>query len=556
VELSHGEAIVIGCSSFAFQYLWRTRERRELIKVVFNITNAAISIALADQLFDSVWLHAWKLEFPLFLALTVCSYFLVNTGSIAIVIALTQSKSVIRVWLDCYFWSFPYYLIGSSIIAVYRYVNIVAGWQAFVLVFPVVFVIYSAYRSYLAKLEAEKRHADLKSQFLANMSHEIRTPMNGVLGMTSLLLQTRLDLEQREYADSIRISAEALLSVVNDVLDFSKVEAGKIDLESVPVDLRSVVERTRETIAPEVVRKKLTMAVSIDDRLPARLMGDAGRLRQILLNLVGNAVKFTDRGTVTVRVYPCTDIPSHIRFDVIDTGIGISLEDTCRLFEPFSQLDGSSTRKHGGTGLGLSISKRLVELMGGDIGVTSQVGVGSTFWFAIPLTPAPQESPASESQLDSNLASVRPAVAASILVAEDNSVNQRLIVRILEKLGYTVDSVSNGKEALEAVARKSYSAILMDCQMPVMDGYIATQAIRQTERSTRTPIIALTASAMQGDEEKCRDAGMDDYLAKPVDAKRLAGTLQRWLPDPAQATGTSQPIPNILETPTLTGFVQ
>ena len=247
--------MVVGTSSFGFQYLWRTKEHRQTIKVLFNVTNAAISIAVAERLLHAKWLLRWHLEFFLVLALVACTYFLANTGSIAIVVALSRAKSIHRVWFDGYFWSFPYYLIGASIAAIYNYLNQLVGWQVWILICPVVFVIYSAYRSYLGKLEAERRHTELKSQFLANMSHEVRTPMNGVLGMTSLLLQTPLNLEQREYAESIRISAEALLSVVNDILDFAKIEAGKLDLEGIPVDLRSLIERTRETVGLEAAQR-------------------------------------------------------------------------------------------------------------------------------------------------------------------------------------------------------------------------------------------------------------------------------------------------------------
>jgi signal transduction histidine kinase/CheY-like chemotaxis protein len=529
VELTEGETLVIACSSFALQYLWRTRERRDWIKVVFNITNAAVSVEAASYLFHAPWMSGWRLEFPLLLALAVCAYFVVNTGSIAIVIGLSQGRPVRRVWMDCYFWSFPYYLVGASIVAVYSFVNRMVGWQAWVLVLPVVYFIYSAYRSYLGKLESERRHAELKSQFLANMSHEVRTPMNGVLGMTNLLLQTPLNQEQREYAESIRISAEALLAVVNDILDFSKVEAGKLDMESAPVELEALVQRSRETVAPEAARKGLRLVVSIDQNLPSHIQSDPGRLRQILLNLLSNAIKFTDHGTVSVRVFGVSGGRTLIRFEVSDTGVGIKAEDVGRLFQPFSQVDGSPARKHGGTGLGLSISKKLVSLMGGDIGVNSEFGLGSTFWFTIPLVPAqPAAAPAEACRAPLPEAAPAPG-ACRILVAEDNAVNQRVIVRLLQKLGYEADAVSNGAEAVDAFRQHPYAAVLMDCQMPFLDGYAATRRIREGERGTRTPIIALTASAMHGDEERCRAAGMDDYLSKPVDASRLSASLARYL---------------------------
>ncbi|MFN0172641.1 MAG: ATP-binding protein [Bryobacteraceae bacterium] len=525
VELSVGETLVIGSSSFAFQYLWRTREHRQGIKIVFNIANAAMSIAVAEKVFHSGWLRGWNLELPLILAVTACTYFLANTASIAIVVGLTQAKSIRRVWLDCYFWSFPYYLIGASIVAVHSYVNRAIGWQAWVLVLPAVAVIYSAYRSYLEKLEAEKRHTELKSQFLANMSHEIRTPMNGVLGMTSLMMQTRLTAEQREYAEAIQTSAEALLAVVNDILDFSKVEAGKLDIDKAPFDLRPVVERTVATLAPEARKKGLELTVTWDEGIPARVEGDSNRLRQILLNLVSNSVKFTEHGSVSLRVFGRGGHAAEVHFEVKDTGIGIRAEDQGRLFQPFSQVDGSSTRKFGGTGLGLSICKRLVTLMGGEIGMTSAPGEGSTFSFWLPLKPVASEPPPAPTLPSPAL--LENKVSVRILVAEDNAVNQRVIVRLLEKLGYHPDAVSNGREAVEAIQCREYATVLMDCQMPEMDGYEATRLIRRNERH-HVPIIALTASAMKGDEERCREAGMDDYLSKPVDPARLAAALTKW----------------------------
>jgi signal transduction histidine kinase/CheY-like chemotaxis protein len=379
----------------------------------------------------------------------------------------------------------------------------------------------------LAKDKAEEM-SQAKGEFLANMSHEIRTPMNGVIGTLQLLSDTKLGAAQQEYVDTAHKSAHSLLTILNDILDLSKIEAGKLNIELIPLDIREIVSELITLHSMTAEEKVIRLYADIDEQLPQVLIGDPTRIRQILANLISNALKFTEKGHVLVKisVVSSDDNNADIRMAVEDTGVGIREEIKDRLFNEFTQADGSTTRKYGGTGLGLAIVKQLVEMMHGQFGVESVPGEGSTFWFRVTLGVSAEQTIKQpfehELELTGNL-------SGHVLLVEDNPINQMVAQKMLEKIGIKATLAADGQEALDMLEQDEFDAVLMDCQMPVMDGYEATRRIREQDALLKLPVIAMTANVMEGDREKCIEAGMNDYIGKPFVEMDLKKTLARWI---------------------------
>lgn len=370
---------------------------------------------------------------------------------------------------------------------------------------------------------------EARGKFLAMMSHEIRTPLHGILGMTSVLLEGTLSDEQRTQLETIHRCGSSLLTLLNDVLDFSKIEAGRMQLESIPYAPRRLVAECLDVLACAAAEGATQLRSTIGDDVPARLMGDPTRVRQVLLNLVSNALKFARGGVVTVRVERSE---GRVRFSVHDTGIGLTAQALAKIFQPFVQAESSTARHFGGTGLGLAICKRLVDAMGGEINAESAPGCGSTFWFTLPIVLAPETAQPDMAPTEPSLVK-KSQTPLRVLVAEDNTVNQRVVSLLLTRHGHQVCVVKDGKEALDALATASYDVVLMDCEMPVLDGYTATRLLRQREvDGHRTRVVALTANAFEEDRRRALAAGMDAWLSKPFHQEELLRVLTSTLPPP------------------------
>lgn len=405
--------------------------------------------------------------------------------------------------------------------------------------------------------DAALESAQEKANFLANMSHEIRTPLNGIIGITDFISNTNLSDEQQSYVETLKTSANLLLNIVNDILDFSKIEAGRLELEEADFDLRQIIAETIKLFIPQAFKKKNKLEFEIEETVETNLCGDSSRLRQILHNLLSNAIKFTEEGKVELKVL--REKEDYLRFEISDTGIGIEKSKIEKIFQPFAQADASTTRKFGGTGLGLAISRQLVNLMNGEIGVESEIGKGSKFWFTAKLIRG--KNPITK-EIQKKINSSIKIEELKVLIVEDNPVNQAVALGKLRRLGISADVSEDGLQAIEAVKNKDYNLILMDCRMPKMDGYEATRKIRRlNEKFEKTKIIAMTASVTAEERENCLAAGMDDYLAKPVSLESLIEIFDKHLslkilPEEKEINFLEHPLAEIIDEKALKKFLE
>ena len=547
VKVSLAESLLLACSATLVQTLWHAKTRPNVVRLTFNLGAISLSVAFAYLVF---LLSRNIGNYVSRVALVSCVYFVTNTISVSAMVSLTERRNLGKIWRECYLWYFPYYLLGASIACGLEYLELINRPHVMLLILPVIFVVYLSFRLYAGRLrdaeelstlhlrtiealEASRREAEeskrkaeetsrLKGEFVANVSHEIRSPLNGILGLTDLVLDTSLTKEQRELLKDLRASANGLLEIINDLLDFSRIESGQVEIEPVEFVLPECLADSIRPLALLAHKKKLELICDIHRDVPRTIIADPVRIRQVLINLIANAIKFTAEGEIVVRVEvrPGTSGHPELHFCVSDTGIGISPEFQQRMFDAFTQEDGSATRRYGGTGLGLAISKRLVHLMGGDIWLESGWGKGSAFHFTAAFQPARQDA-ADPPDLPARLRE------GSILVVDDNPRSARVMADYLEGLGLKPVLASGPRDALSTLKRGagSFSLALIDSNMPEMDGYAVAQEMRRDPSCRWIPVVILASADSPKDALLGADLVGVTCLVKPA----LPGDLREAL---------------------------